>query len=269
MNAAVTASTRGRVARFRTQIDRHADPADHDRSHRSTTRDPYTLGGDHIAPERHERVHRARPQRWRARATRRPARMLLHVNAGTEPVLDASAPAADAVTLPASIEQFLAGIGPRAFRFAEIGLRQRDDALDAVQDAMMRMLAYRDRPAADWTPLFWSVLRSRIVDLQRRRAFRLRWLLPAPAQGDESPIDWADERTPDPSRAHDHREAYAHLVDALAALPRRQREAFTLRVLEELDVATTARVMGCGEGAVKTHLFRAREALQLRLKDWQ
>ncbi|MFC0677220.1 RNA polymerase sigma factor [Lysobacter korlensis] len=175
---------------------------------------------------------------------------------------------AAAGAVPASIEQFLAGIGPRAFRFAEIGLRNREDALDAVQDAMVRMLGYRERPAAEWTPLFWSVLRSRVVDLQRRRAFRLRWLLPSPS-GPDTDLDWEDETAPDPSRTHDGREAYGRLAGALAALPRRQREAFTLRVLEELDVATTARVMGCGEGAVKTHLFRAREALQKQLKDWR
>lgn len=178
----------------------------------------------------------------------------------------------DASTTPAApaatLEAFLAGIGARAFRFAEIGLRSRDDALDAVQDAMIRMLGYRDRPAAEWTPLFWSVLRSRVTDLQRRRTFRLAWLLPAPAHGDGEPIEWADEG-PDPQRRHEHREAYARLADALARLPRRQREAFTLRVLEELDVATTARVMGCSEGAVKTHLSRARETLQAELDDWR
>lgn len=169
--------------------------------------------------------------------------------------------------LPASLEEFLAGIGTRAFRFAELGLRNRDDALDAVQDAMMKMLAYRERPAEEWTPLFWSILRSRVVDQQRRRTFRLRWLMPSP-EHEDSALDWADDG-PDPSRTHDGREAYGKLADALATLPRRQREAFSLRVLEELDVATTARAMGCSEGAVKTHLSRAREALQRQLEDWR
>lgn len=169
---------------------------------------------------------------------------------------------------PATLEAFLAGVSTRAFRFAELGLRHREDALDAVQDAMAKMLGYRDRPAAEWTPLFWSVLRSRIIDVQRRRTFRLKWLTDA-RDPDGEPVDWADESTPDPSRAHDGREAWGRLAEALRALPARQREAFTLRVLEELDVGATAKIMGCSEGSVKTHLFRAREALQKQLEEFR
>jgi RNA polymerase sigma-70 factor (ECF subfamily) len=175
--------------------------------------------------------------------------------------------------LPRSLDAFLDAISARAFRFAELGLRHREDALDVVQDAMLKMLGYRERPASEWTPLFWSILRSRIVDAQRRRSFRLRWLRPQSAN-EEDPIDWT-EASPtlhpdaDPSRSHDSREAWTRIADALGALPTRQREAFTLRVIEELDVATTARVMGCSEGSVKTHLFRAREALQAQLEEFR
>ncbi|QNP39867.1 RNA polymerase sigma factor [Lysobacter solisilvae (ex Woo and Kim 2020)] len=166
----------------------------------------------------------------------------------------------------ATLEQFLAGIATRALRFAEGGLRHREDARDAVQDAMTRMLGYRDRPAAEWTPLFWSVLRSRIVDAQRRGLLRLRWLSP-PTDAEET-VDWADPGG-DPSQRQEDRQAWARIVDALRRLPQRQREAFTLRIFEDLDVATTARVMGCSEGAVKTHLSRARDALQRYLEDFR
>lgn len=166
----------------------------------------------------------------------------------------------------ATLEQFLAGVGTRAFRFAEAGLRNRDDSLDAVQEAMLKMLAYRSRPAADWTPLFWSILRRKIVDFQRRSNSRLRWLAPR-AGREESTIDWAEPGA-GPSQVNDQREAYSRLVGELRALPRRQREAFTLRILEELDVTDTACAMGCSEGSVKTHLSRARGTLRKRLEEF-
>ncbi len=169
---------------------------------------------------------------------------------------------------PATLEAFLAGIDGRAFRFAEVALRHRDDALDVVQDAMMKMLGYRGRPPTEWSPLFWSILRNRIIDAQRRNLFRLRWLRPGSSNDDGEPLDWADD-SPDPSRANDSREAWTRISAALGKLPARQREAFTLRVLEQLDVADTARAMGCSEGSVKTHLSRARDALQKQLEEFR
>jgi RNA polymerase sigma factor (sigma-70 family) len=168
----------------------------------------------------------------------------------------------------ADIEAFLAGIATRAYRFAELGLRHREDARDAVQDAMLRLLDYRARPPQEWTALFWRILRSRMVDIRRRRLVRLRWLreddggLPA---WDEAAADPA----PGPARTEQARQAWLRLSAALVALPRRQREAFVLRVLEGLDVAAAASAMGCSAGAVKTHLFRAREALQRHLEEFR
>ncbi len=184
----------------------------------------------------------------------------------TENPCPASSFIAPAAPPAATLEQFLAGLGTRAFRFAEVGLRNREDALDAVQEAMMKMMIYQSRPAADWTPLFWSILRRKIVDLQRRSNARLRWLTPGPGR-EESTLDWAEPGA-GPAQVNDQREAYSRLVDALRALPRRQREAFTLRILEELDVTDTARAMGCSEGSVKTHLSRARSALRKHLEEF-
>jgi RNA polymerase sigma factor (sigma-70 family) len=178
-----------------------------------------------------------------------------------------------AVDARLSIDQFLEGISARAFRFAELGLRHREDALDAVQDAMIKMMGYRERPSTEWTPLFWSILRSRMIDMKRRSVFRMRWLMPASSRAvDDDAVDWIDQApddAPGPARLHENREAYQSVATALRGLPTRQREAFTLRVLEDCDVATTARIMGCSEGSVKTHLSRARDTLQRQLEDFR
>ncbi len=180
----------------------------------------------------------------------------------------------DARDVPASMDAFLATIERRAWRMAELHLGHRDDALDAVQDAMLRLVRhYGDKPAAEWTPLFWGILRRRIVDLQRRRKVRsivIGWLGGGrDDDGDELPSwDPADD-APDPSARLQDSQAYGDIVAALRKLPRRQREAFTLRIMEGLDVAETAAAMGCSDGSVKTHLSRAMHALRNQLEAWR
>ena len=55
------------------------------------------------------------------------------------------------------------------------------------------------------------------------------------------------------------------LERALAALPRRQREATILRYYLDLDVREVARTLRIHEGTAKTTLFRARRALAAAL----
>lgn len=175
---------------------------------------------------------------------------------------------------PATLDVFLAQVERRAFRVAELNLRHRDDALDAVQDAMLRLVGhYRDKPAAEWAPLFWGILRRRIVDLQRRRKVRsivVGWLGGGrDGEGEDLPSWDPADRGPGPLDRMQDSQSWNKLCATLRALPRRQREAFTLRMLEELDVTETARAMGCSEGSVKTHLSRAMRRLREQLEDWR
>src|SRR6185503_7539242 len=161
-----------------------------------------------------------------------------------------------------ALNGFLAGIELKAFKIAQAALRHEDDALDAVQDAMLQLArAYSDRPAEEWKPLFYRILENRIRDMQRRRTVRNRvisWLpfRADPGEDEPDPIAESASEDPLPVRRLEIDEAMSALEKALGTLPRRQQQAFLLRTLEGLDVAQTAWAMGCSEGSVKTHYFR-------------
>ena len=166
-----------------------------------------------------------------------------------------------------ALDRFLAGIERRAHRVASLALRDRAEAEDAVQDAMIRLVRhYAMRPEDQWRPLFYRILRNRITDLQRRagirRAVMAIWSGTARDESAPDPIEDVADARGRPDEVLEGDELLARIEAVLATLSRRQREAFLFRNFEGLDVAQAAIAMGCSEGSVKTHYFRAMQALQ-------
>jgi RNA polymerase sigma-70 factor (ECF subfamily) len=155
---------------------------------------------------------------------------------------------------------------------AQVALRDADDALDVVQDAMLKLTKnYASKPSSEWRPLFYRILENGIRDLQRRRSVRNRIMtwLPGPKEDPDNEVQdplesVADAATPIPEILMQG-QAMQKLEVSLRALPPRQREAFMLRNFEGMDVAETARAMGCSEGSVKTHYSRAVHVLREQL----
>lgn len=182
----------------------------------------------------------------------------------------------DALQHERQLNRFFAEVERRALRIAEISVRDRDEALDIVQDAMIKLAQkYAGRPQSEWTPLFYRILQNSVRDWHRRQAVRNRvmvWF--GRRQADEDGYDLVAQavdpigRTPDEELQNS--EAMDGLEAAVRELPARQREAFMLRTFEGLDVAGTALAMGCSEGSVKTHYSRAVHTLRDALGEhWQ
>jgi RNA polymerase sigma-70 factor (ECF subfamily) len=189
-------------------------------------------------------------------------------------VWDGAAPVPGGAVLEQTreLDKFLAEIERRAFRMAQVALRDPDDAMDAVQDAMLKLARnYAARPSAEWRPLFYRILENGIRDLQRRRSVRKRFMvwLPGPKEDPDHEAQDPMENVADGGISVPDQlmqgEAMQKLESSLRELPARQREAFMLRNFEGLDVAETASAMGCSEGSVKTHYSRAVHTLREQL----
>ena len=164
------------------------------------------------------------------------------------------------------MEAFLRDVEKRAYRITVASIRDADEALDIVQEAMINLVRkYSDRSAEEWRPLFYRILKNKIRDWQRRGIVRGRVMSFFGGQEGETydPVAQAvGPRAANPDDAVARSDAMDALEEALADLPRRQREAFMLRNFEGLSVAETATAMGCSDGSVKTHYSRAVHRLR-------
>lgn len=158
---------------------------------------------------------------------------------------------------------------------AQFAVADADNALDIVQDAMLDFVRrYRDKAADEWAPLFFKVLQSRITDAHRRQSVRNRiWSWFSREQQDTEDVDPIQEASDpngvSPLQHLERTDLDSALKKAIRSLPLRQQQAFLLRSWEGLDVAETALAMGCSDGSVKTHYFRAVQALRKQLEEFE
>lgn len=177
------------------------------------------------------------------------------------------------------LSEFLKSVEKRAFKRGFFHVRDEDAALDIVQDSMLKLAQhYGDKPANELPMLFQRILSNCTLDWFRRQKTHnalfshMSDFEKSGDEGGEFDLLEAWSGPDDGERAHSA-EDLARRAQTLQSieieiqqLPARQREAFLMRYWEEMDVAETAAAMGCSEGSVKTHCFRAVQALSKALK---
>lgn len=140
-------------------------------------------------------------------------------------------------------------------RMARFFVDDRAAAEDLVQEAFIRFSrsAHRIR-SIDAAPAYLrSIVLNLARDHNRRGLVSLRHQLPDP-----DPVASAED-------ALVEAEGRQEVLDALRALPARQRDAVVLRYWGELGVDEVATTMGVSRNSVKTHLQRGLAALELTL----
>lgn len=154
---------------------------------------------------------------------------------------------------PQDMREQLAQMGNGAHALAIQILGNADEAADAVQDAIAKVLgkpaAYDARKGA-LTPWFLRLVRNHCIDLLRRRR----------AAGVE--IDRLQEPGPGPEALAEMAQRDAGIRAALAALPPHRREIIVLRDYMDLSYTDIAAVLDIAPGTVMSRLHRARMELK-------
>jgi RNA polymerase sigma factor (sigma-70 family) len=143
---------------------------------------------------------------------------------------------------------------PRLVKTLCLTTLDQEVAADAAQEAFLQLHLHWNRVSAYEDPVGWvyRVALNRCRDHRRRlaRVSRL-WERQVSEVTRSQDVSWYPER---------------EFVEALKELPMRCREAAALHYIVGFSGKETAEAMGLSEGAVKSHLFRARKALQAELE---
>jgi RNA polymerase sigma factor (sigma-70 family) len=154
---------------------------------------------------------------------------------------------------PAALDGLLRAVFPTARRFAARSCSSREDAEDAVQDALTALVRRVGALRAAETVTSWLFVAIRHACLRRVPGVIL------------VPLDAVPETArPDIASAVVNRLVVA---DALAALPAAQRDVVVLVDLLGLPAERAAQRLGIGVRATKSRLHRARRALAASISE--
>jgi RNA polymerase sigma factor (sigma-70 family) len=151
------------------------------------------------------------------------------------------------------LDAFVAHEYPKVVAAVGLITGNRQDAADAVQDAIVGFLAKPPtREISNVAAWITVVASNRVRDLQRSRGAESR--------------AYAKVGTDDESYDSALAGLDIDVLKALEGLPRQQKEVCVLHYLLDQSVEQVAEGLGVSTGTIKTQLHRARKALAARLR---
>jgi RNA polymerase sigma-70 factor, ECF subfamily len=152
-----------------------------------------------------------------------------------------------------------------------------EEAQDRTQDAFLK--AFRKikqfKGNASFYTWLYRIVVNTCLDARRRRRRWKEIFLPWRSEKTEeaafgSPLEeYPDtDRNSNPLSTVSKQQLEDDVKNAMNILSERQRSIFQLKIFQEMSISEIAKTMGLAEGTVKTHLFRATQVIQKRLKGW-
>ena len=148
----------------------------------------------------------------------------------------------------------------RIVRLCRLLLPDRDEAEDAAQETMMKLVREIRAGNVPRSAPAWLATVAIHTCRDRRRSRWWRWW-----QGSGEEMAEIAGAAPTPEAAVLARAGERRIFAAFRALSARQREVFLLRHVEGLTTTETAEALALDVGTVKRHLFRAVAKLRVEL----
>jgi RNA polymerase sigma-70 factor, ECF subfamily len=206
--------------------------------------------------------------------SRKPAAQTMFVGAASEAYSEASTGSQERLLVRQAVRgdaeaqgALFARYRSRLYRLALRLLHSREDAEDAVQDALLS--AYRNIGTFEGRSLFstWLtriVVNAALVKMRRQRSRPELFLQDASPEEQVSMDAKCVDSRPDPEQAYSSIETRRLVEDAVEDLSPSIRWAFQLRELQDLSNAEAAEIAGVELGAFKSRISRARSQLAER-----
>jgi RNA polymerase sigma-70 factor (ECF subfamily) len=158
---------------------------------------------------------------------------------------------------------------PRIFRFILASLRDKESAENLTQDCFVR--AYKARAQFRGASSIGTWLMQIAANLVRNHeaSGRLKfWRRTLRADVDVSAVgDWIPDPQMSPEQMAAAKQQVAKIWKVAARLSGKQRTVLLLRFVEDMELLEIVAVTGMKEGTVKTHLFRALQAVRAALEE--
>lgn len=173
---------------------------------------------------------------------------------------------------PLNDPEFLTGLRRDMLRFAEMQLRDRAQAEDAVQEALAGALQGREKFASRASLRTWvlSILKNKIVDVLRRK---VRENAAVDVENDEDLNAWFDDRQhwaedtrpsewQTPQQAMESKQFWEVFEACLYRLPEASARIFTMREVLGFDTDEICQTLAITPNNCFVQLHRARLALR-------
>ena len=179
---------------------------------------------------------------------------------------------------PWAIEQLVLRYQKKVYQIAyQMLAGDEQEAQDLTQDTFLKAFRNIKRfkgNASFYTWLYRIVINTCLDARRRRRRWKeifFPWRLERPKEETctSSLEDYPDpDKNANPLSMAGKRQLEQDLKKVMNTLSERQRDIFQLKIFHEMSIPEIAQMMNLAEGTVKTHLYRATQVIQKKLKGW-